>query len=111
MLSNLLYESEEFVKEPENAMTAKVHHDELNLLHEICDGDISLHSVELAIQVCYDLTFQSRAQGLRLPCEIIVDKSQRQIILLSDPHDQGFELRERFEKLGHIIDLYKSTQI
>ena len=56
MLSNLLCESEAFVKEPENAMTDKVHRDELNLLHEICDGDIALHSVELAIQVCCDLT-------------------------------------------------------
>ena len=58
MLSNLLSESEEFVKEPGNAMTDKVNHDELNLLHEICDGDIALHSVELAIQVCCDLTYQ-----------------------------------------------------
>ena len=67
MLSNLLCESEEFIKEPENAMTEKVHHDELNLLHEICDGDIALHSVELAIQVCCNLNYQSRAQVLRLP--------------------------------------------
>jgi hypothetical protein len=67
MLSNLLCESEEFIKEPENATTDKVHHDELNLLHEICDGDIALHSVELAIQVCCDLIHQSRAQVLRLP--------------------------------------------
>ena len=56
MLSNLLCETEEFIKEPENATTDKVHRDELNLLHEICDGDIALHSVELAIQVCCDLT-------------------------------------------------------
>jgi tetratricopeptide (TPR) repeat protein len=75
MLSNLLCESEEFIKEPENAMTDKVHHDELNLLHEICDGDIALHSVELAIKVCYDLTYQSQVQVLRLPRrEIIVDE-------------------------------------
>ena len=69
MLSNLLCESEEFIKESENlnAMTDKVHHDELNLLHDICDGDIALHSIELAIQVCCDLTYQSRAQVLRLP--------------------------------------------
>ena len=67
MLSNLLSESEDFVKEPENAMTDRVHHDELNLLHEICDGDITLHSVELAIQVCCDLTYQSCAEALRLP--------------------------------------------
>ena len=66
MLSNLLCESEEFVKEPENAMTDKVHQDELRLLHEICDGDIALHSLELGIQVCCDLTYQSRAQVLRL---------------------------------------------
>ena len=52
VLSNLLSESEDFLKEPENAMTDRVHLDELNLLHEICDGDIALHSVELAIQVC-----------------------------------------------------------
>ena len=58
MLSNLLCESEASIKEPENAMTDKVYHDELNLLHEICDGDIALHSVELAIQVCCDLTYQ-----------------------------------------------------
>jgi hypothetical protein len=58
MLSNLLCESEEFVEEPENAMTDKVHDDELNLLHEICDGDIALHSVELTIKVCYDLTYR-----------------------------------------------------
>ena len=56
MLSNLLCESEEFIKEPENAMKDKVHRDELILLHEICDGDIALHSMELAmIQVCCDL--------------------------------------------------------
>ena len=55
MLSNLLYESEEFIKEPENAMTDKVHRDELNLLHDICDGDIAIHSIDLAIiQVCCD---------------------------------------------------------
>ena len=58
MLSNLLSESVDFLKEPENAMTDRVHHDELNLLHEICDGDIALHSVELAIQVCCDLTYR-----------------------------------------------------
>jgi hypothetical protein len=51
MLSNILRESEEFVNETENAMTDKVHQDELKLLHEIYDGDIALHSVELAIQV------------------------------------------------------------
>ena len=67
MLSNVLRESEEFVNETENAMSDEVHHDELKLLHEICDGDIALHSVELAIQVCCDLTYQSRVQGLRLP--------------------------------------------
>jgi hypothetical protein len=56
MLSNLLCESEEFIKEPENAMTDKIHRDELNLLHEICDGNIALHSIELAvIQVCSDI--------------------------------------------------------
>ena len=55
MLSNLLSESEEFINEPENAVTVKVHLDELNLLHEICDGDIALHSIELAMnQVCCD---------------------------------------------------------
>ena len=88
-------------------MTDKVHHDELNLLHEICDGDIALHSVELAIQVCCDLTYQSRAQVLRLPHEIIVDRSQLQT-LPSEIHDQGIELRERFERLGHIGDLEKA---
>ena len=46
-------------------MTDEIHHDELNLLHTICDGDIALHGVELAIQVC-DLTYQSRAQVLTL---------------------------------------------
>ena len=61
MLSNLLFESEEFVKEAENALTDKIYYDELNLLHEICDGDIALHSVELAIQVCCNLTYQSGA--------------------------------------------------
>ena len=72
ILSDLLCESEEFVNEPENAMTDsdKVHHDELKLLHEICDGDIALHSVELAIQVCRDLIYQSRAQVLRLPVRL-----------------------------------------
>ena len=69
-MSNLLRESEEFVNEPENAMTDKVHHDELKLLHEICDGDIALHSVELAIQVCCVLIYQSRAQVLRLPVRL-----------------------------------------
>ena len=55
MLSNLLCESEDFINEPENAATIKVHRDELNLLHEICDGDIVLHSIELAMnQVCCD---------------------------------------------------------
>ena len=63
MLSDLLCESEEFIKEPENAMTDEVHRDKLNLLHEICDGDIALHSVELAIKVCCDLTYQSRAHS------------------------------------------------
>jgi hypothetical protein len=52
MLSNVLHESEEFIKEPEYAMTDKAHQDELDLLHEICDGDVALHSVELAFQVC-----------------------------------------------------------
>ena len=45
----------------------KVHHDELNLLHEICDSDIALHSIELAIQVCCDLTYQFQVLVLRLP--------------------------------------------
>ena len=67
LLSNLLCESEEFIKEPENAMSDKVHHDELNLLHEICDGDIALHSIELAVLVCFDFIYQFRAQVLRLP--------------------------------------------
>lgn len=58
MLSNLLREYEEFVKEPINAMTDKIHHNKLNLLQEICDVDIALHSVELAIQVCCSLTYQ-----------------------------------------------------
>ena len=58
MLSNLLCESEEFVKEPENSMMDKVHDDELNLLHDICDGDIALHSIELAIRVRCNLTYQ-----------------------------------------------------
>ena len=66
MLSNLLCESEAYVKEPENVMTDKVHHDELNLLHEICDGDIALHGVELAIQVGCDFAYQYRAQVLIL---------------------------------------------
>ena len=57
MLSNLLCESEEFIKDFENAMTNNLHRDELDLLHEICDGDIAFHSVELAIQVCCDLTY------------------------------------------------------
>ena len=60
MLSNLLSESEEFVKEPENAMTEKVHHDELNLLQDICDGDIALHGVELAIQVGCDSNLEHK---------------------------------------------------
>ena len=67
MLSNLLCESEEFVEDPENVMTDKVHRDELNLLHEICDGDIALHSIELAIEVCCEFTYQFRAKVLRLP--------------------------------------------
>lgn len=66
-LSDLLSESEEYVKEPENAMTDSVHHDELNLLHEICDGDIALHSVELAIQVCCDLSYQFERKCLDFP--------------------------------------------
>ena len=107
MLSNLLCESEEFVKEPENAATTKVHHDELNLLHEICDGDVALHSVELAIQVSCDLTYQSRAQVLRLSCEIILDKGQRQTQLPWELHKQGIELRARSENLRHISDLEK----
>ena len=102
MLSNLPCESEEFIQEPEDAMTDKVHHDELNLLHEICDGDIAFHSVELAIQVCCDLTHQSRAQVLRPPHEI---KSQWQTLLPSELYNQGIGLRKRFEKLGHISDL------
>ena len=32
-------------------MADKVHHDDLDLLHEICDGGIA-HIVELVIQVC-----------------------------------------------------------
>jgi tetratricopeptide (TPR) repeat protein len=107
MLSNLLCKSEEFIKEPGNAMSDKVNQDELNLLHEICDGDIALHSVELAIQVC-DLTYQFRVQMLRLLHEIIVDNSQRQTLLPSELFDQGTELRERFENLGHISDLEKA---
>ena len=66
MLSNLICESEEFIKERENTMSDKVHRDELNLLHEICDGDIALHSVEEAVKVCCDLTYQTRTQVLRL---------------------------------------------
>ena len=105
-MSNLLQVYESGVEEPENAMADKVHHDELDLLHEVCDGDIALHSVELAIQVCCDLTYQSRPQVLGPHREIIADKSQRQIIP-SDLHDQGFELRMPFENLGHISDLEK----
>ena len=55
ILLTLLRESEEFVNEPERARTPNSHRDELNLLHIICDSDIALHSVELAIQVCCDL--------------------------------------------------------
>lgn len=55
ILLTLLRESEEFVNEPERARTPNSHRDELNLLHIICDSDIALHSVELAIQVRYDL--------------------------------------------------------
>ena len=111
MFSNLLCESEEFVKEPENAMTDKVHDDELNLLHEICDGDIALHSVKLAIQVCCDLSYQSGAQMLRLPLEIIVDKSQWQTLPPSELNNQAIELRMRFENLGHIGDLEKAIEM
>ena len=82
----------------------KVHQDKLNLLHEICDGDIALHSVELAIQVCCNLTYRSRAQVLRLPREII-DKSQRQTLLPLELHYRGIELQKCFENLGHISDL------
>ena len=107
MLSNLLCESEEFVKD--NAMMDNVHHDELNLLHEIYDGDVALHSVEWAIQVCCNLTYQSRAQALRIPHEIIVlDKSQWRTLLPSELNNQGIELLKRFENLGHIGDLEKA---
>ena len=111
MLSNLLCESEEFVKESENAMTDKDHHDELNLLHEICDGNIALHSVELAIQVCCDLSYQSRTEVLRLPHKIILDKSQRQPLTPLEIHDQGLDLLYRFEHLGHISDLEKAIEL
>ena len=89
-------------------MTSKVHHDELNLLQDICDGDIALHSVELAIQVCCDFTYQFRAQVLRLLHEIIVDKSQQQTLVPWELHNQGIELRTRFENLGLISDLEKA---
>ena len=81
-------------------MTDKAYHDKLNLLHEICDGDIALYSIELAIKVCCDLTYQSRVEALILPHEIIVDKSQWEALPPS-------ELRERFKNLGHINDLEK----
>ena len=38
--------------ELENAMSDELYHDKLKLLQEICDRDIALHSIELAIQVC-----------------------------------------------------------
>lgn len=45
---------------------------------------------------------------LRLPLEIIQDKSQRQTILPLELHDQGVELLRRFETLGHNGDLEKA---
>ena len=104
MLWNLLCESEDFIKEPENLTTDRVHQDELNLLHDICDGDIALHDVELAIQVCCDLAYQSRAQLLRRPCEIFLYKGPRQTLLSLEIHDQGVELLNRFDNLGDIND-------
>ena len=45
---------------------------------------------------------------LDFPLEIILDKSQRQTLLPLVLHDQGSELLERFENLGHISDLEKA---
>ena len=90
-------------------MTNEVHHNELTLLHEICDGDIALHGVELAIQVCCDLTYQSRAEVLRLPREIILDESQPPTLLPLEIHVQAIGLIIRFENLGNISDLEKAT--
>ena len=70
MFSNLLCESEAFIKEPENAMSDKVRLDELNLLHEVCDGDIALHSVQLAIQVCHDLSYHLEHKCLDFPVRL-----------------------------------------
>ena len=117
MLSNLLSKSEQkkSVEGPGNGMTDKFHHDELNLLHESCDGDIALHSVELAIQVLVrcDFSFQSRSTVLRFFCEILSlylgDKSRWQAVLRpSQLFDQGIDLRERFEISGDINDLEKA---
>ena len=105
MLSNLLCESEEFINEPENTMINKVHRDELNLLQEICDFNIALHSVELAVHVCCDLTYQSRAQVLIFSPEIILNKSQWQNILPSELHWQGSALLERFKSLEKKSDM------
>ena len=105
MVLNLLSKSGKFGKEPENATTDKLHHHELNLLHETCDGDIALHSMELAIQVCCDLTYQSRAQVLRVPHEIIIDNSQWLTLPPSELLNQSIDLQERFDDLGHINDL------
>ena len=97
-------------------MTDKAYRDKLKFLQEICDGDIALHSMELAIaQVCCDLTYQSRAQVLRLSCEIIVNESQRQNLLpqelASELGRRGTALLKRFENMGHITDFDEAIAI
>ena len=91
-------------------MTDKAHDDELSLLHEICDGDIALHSIELAIQVSCDLNYTNLEHKFLFPCEIIIDKSRWQTLLPSARvlHNLGMDLQERFENLGHISDLEKA---
>ena len=109
MLLNLLFESEEFINEPENAMTDKVHRDELTLLQEICDRDIALHSVELAVQVCCDLTNLER-KCLDFSPEIIGNMIQWQTPL-SEIQRRGLASQKRFQSLGQISDLEKAIAL
>ena len=108
MLLNLLFESEEFINEPENAMTDKVHRDELTLLQEICDRDIALHSVELAVQVCCDLTNLER-KCLDFSPEIIGNMIQWQTSL--SEIQRGLASQGRLESLGQISDLEKAIAL
>lgn len=100
-----------YANEPENAMTDEFRDDKLKLLQEICDRDIALHSVELAVQVCCDLTYQSRAEVLRFYPEIIGNKSKWQTLLPSELHIRGIESLERFLSLGQFSDLEKAITI